>query len=259
MSAFNHLEFVKAHRFIAIDPCFIDGKVNRPTLTIGKEYAITISDEEGFFVIDDEGDGHQFTWDEYTKWFRTKPKEEQVDPLRIKETTPFMQWCIDNGGCSTKEVFVLNKKYQGEEFIPGDRVVLDMDDGTEMPRFALESDRSKTQYIFISEIGLVKDAEPTVDVHVPSTKLFDVTNSDGIKAIFFEVNGIRHCFTFSRKLESVVYASSNKADERLTVEFAMVEINNLISLKQAEIDKDNPELQLWNANLKALEEKYAVN
>jgi hypothetical protein len=91
MSAFNHLEFVKAHRFIAIDRCFIAGKVNRPTLTIGKEYAITISDEECFFVIDDEGDSHRFSWERYTEWFKAIPKEEQVDPLKIKDAQPTPQ------------------------------------------------------------------------------------------------------------------------------------------------------------------------
>lgn len=45
---------------IAINQCFMDDDINHPTLTIGKEYEVIDARLNTFFIIDDEGDKHEF-------------------------------------------------------------------------------------------------------------------------------------------------------------------------------------------------------
>lgn len=49
---------------LAIDPCYMDGDLDHPVLTIGKEYAVhgdVVDGSEGWFEItDDDGDSHSF-------------------------------------------------------------------------------------------------------------------------------------------------------------------------------------------------------
>lgn len=45
---------------IAINQCFMDDDINHPTLTISKEYEVIDVKLHTFFIVDDEGDKHEF-------------------------------------------------------------------------------------------------------------------------------------------------------------------------------------------------------
>jgi hypothetical protein len=76
-------------KLIALDECVMTATGSK-TLTIGNEYEVIQIYDDEFSIIDDEGDEHEFEYDDYQYFFELKhsiPTDKYVDRVlnRFKE------------------------------------------------------------------------------------------------------------------------------------------------------------------------------